>query len=87
MIHGMDRFDKAFYFIAIFVVTCLAIVMFKTVTTPSIVTYCYIEVEDLGRLPSYSLKGHVEWHPDRNIGYFVSLNEAQNALNLCPIGR
>lgn len=62
-------------------------VSYKSLTTPDVVTHCYVEAEDIGRLPTYALKGNIEWHQDRTIGYFSSLNEAQGAMTVCPVGR
>lgn len=79
--------ERIFWLMCLVFVMGLGTIFFKSVASSKQVTFCYIEAERDTRLPIYSLKGNVEWQPDRDIGFFPTLIEAQNAMSLCPVGK
>lgn len=53
--------------------------LIKAVQANGEVSYCYVEYNNMGRYPFYSLRGYRPWRSDRDIGVFLSIKEANDA--------
>lgn len=83
----MDIYDAFFAGTAILGVLGLTAVSYKTVSSPGVVTYCYIEAGSGNHFPEYTVKGNVDWRIDRTIAHFQTYESAQQTLPTCPVGR